>query len=57
MYEAEKRYQAKENEFMAYKEQQLTKPEVRLESEVNLLKMEKVRVLKVKHLKINLGTF
>ncbi|XP_068693226.1 centrosomal protein of 120 kDa-like isoform X1 [Montipora foliosa] len=41
VYEAEKRYQAKENEFMAYKEQQLTKPEVRLESEINLLKMEK----------------
>ena len=42
VYEAEKRYQAKENEFMAYKEQQLTKPEVKLESEINLLKMEKV---------------
>ena len=27
---------------MAYKEQQLTKPEVKLESEINLLKMEKV---------------
>lgn len=44
MYEAEKRYQTKENEFMAYKEQQLTKPEVKLESEINLLKMEKVRI-------------
>ena len=43
VYEAEKRYQSKENEFMAYKEQQLTKPEVKLESEINLLKMEKVR--------------
>jgi len=42
VYEAEKRFQAKENEFMAYKEQQLTKPEVKLESEINLLKMEKV---------------
>lgn len=42
VYEAEKRYQAKENEFIAYKEQQLTKPEVKLESEINLLKMEKV---------------
>lgn len=28
---------------MAYKEQQLTKPEVKLESEINLLKMEKVK--------------
>ncbi|KAJ7339657.1 hypothetical protein OS493_006064 [Desmophyllum pertusum] len=44
VYEAEKRYQAKENEFMAYKEQQLTKPEVKLESEINLLKMEKVEL-------------
>ena len=42
MYEAEKRFQTKENEFMAYKEQQLTKPEVKLESEINLLKIEKV---------------
>ncbi|RMX45248.1 hypothetical protein pdam_00000823 [Pocillopora damicornis] len=44
VYEAEKRYQAKENEFMAYKEQQLTKPEVKLESEINLLKMEKTEL-------------
>jgi len=44
LYEAEKRYQTKENEFMAYKEQQLTKPEVKLESEINLLKMEKVEL-------------
>ena len=29
---------------MAYKEQQLTKPEVKLESEINLLKMEKVKI-------------
>ena len=43
MYEAEKRYQTKENELLAYKEQQLTKPEVKLESEINLLRMEKVR--------------
>jgi len=32
---------------MAYKEQQLTKPEVRLESEINLLKMEKVRKVRI----------
>lgn len=32
---------------MAYKEQQLTKPEVRLESEINLLKMEKVRFVRI----------
>lgn len=44
VYEAEKRYQAKENEFMAYKEQQLTKPEVKLESEINLLRMEKTEL-------------
>jgi len=44
VYEAEKRFQAKENEFMAYKEQQLTKPEVKLESEINLLKMEKAEL-------------
>lgn len=49
MYEAEKRYQTKENEFMAYKEQQLTKPEVKLESEINLLRMEKVRPLSSDH--------
>ena len=30
---------------MAYKEQQLTKPEVKLESEIHLLKMEKVKNL------------
>ena len=29
---------------MAYKEQQLTKPEVKLESELHLLKMEKVKL-------------
>jgi len=44
VYEAEKRFQTKENEFMAYKEQQLTKPEVKLESEINLLKMEKAEL-------------
>lgn len=49
MYEAEKRFQTKENEFMAYKEQQLTKPEVKLESEINLLKMEKVLTTYIKY--------
>lgn len=43
LYAAEKRFQDKENDLLAYKEQQFTKPEVKLESENNLLRMEKVR--------------
>ena len=38
----EKRYQDKENELMSYKEQQMSKPEVKLEAELSLLRVEKV---------------
>ncbi|KXJ28809.1 centrosomal protein of 120 kDa [Exaiptasia diaphana] len=41
LYAAEKRFQDKENELISYKESQLTKPEVRLQSELDLLKVEK----------------
>jgi centrosomal protein CEP120 len=39
----EKKYRALEKEFAVYKEQQNSKPEVRLQSEINLLTLEKVR--------------
>lgn len=37
------RYRDLENEFSRYKEQQHSKPEVKLQSEINLLTLEKVR--------------
>jgi centrosomal protein CEP120 len=40
--EADRKYQALDKEFMFYREQQSTKPEVRLQSEINLLTLEKV---------------
>ena len=40
--DAEKKYKNLEKEFAIYKEQQNTKPEVRLQSEINLLTLEKV---------------
>ena len=40
--EAEARYQNVEKEFSVYKEQASGKPEVRLQSEINLLTLEKV---------------
>ena len=38
----EKKYRALEKDFAVYKEQQNSKPEVRLQSEINLLTLEKV---------------
>ena len=40
--EQEAKFMALEREFMTYKEQINTKPEVRLQSEINLLTLEKV---------------
>ena len=40
----EKRYQDKERELLNYKEQQLSKPEVKLEAELSLLRVEKVEL-------------
>lgn len=40
--DAEVRYQQLSKEFAAYREQQNSKPEVRLQSEINLLTLEKV---------------
>ena len=42
--EAEIKHQALDKEFSQYREQQNTKPEVRLQSEINLLTLEKVGV-------------
>ncbi|KAK6179237.1 hypothetical protein SNE40_011643 [Patella caerulea] len=42
--EAEKKYRNIDREFNIYKEQQNTKPEVRLQSEINLLTLEKVEL-------------
>ncbi|KAL5004829.1 hypothetical protein ScPMuIL_018285 [Solemya velum] len=42
--EAEKKYHSGEKDFQIYKEQQNTKPEVRLQSEINLLTLEKVEL-------------
>jgi len=41
--EAEKRRSKVEKDFTVYKEELNTKPEVRLQSEINLLTLEKVR--------------
>ena len=43
--EAETRYQLLSREFATYREQQNSKPEVRLQSEINLLTLEKVILL------------
>ena len=40
--EAEMKYHKLEKDFAIYKEQQNTKPEVRLQAEINLLTLEKV---------------
>ena len=40
----EKRYQEKEQELLSCKEQQMSKPEVKLEAELSLLRVEKVSV-------------
>uniref|UniRef100_A0A8D0L2N0 Centrosomal protein of 120 kDa n=1 Tax=Sphenodon punctatus TaxID=8508 RepID=A0A8D0L2N0_SPHPU len=41
---AENRYKTLEKEFQQYKEQQSSKPEIRLQSEINLLTLEKVEL-------------
>jgi centrosomal protein CEP120 len=41
----EKRYADKEAEFARYKEREHTRPEVKLQSEINILNLEKVRKL------------
>ena len=40
--ESEKRYADKEGEFIRYKDKESSKPEVRYQSEINLLTIEKV---------------
>ncbi|XP_072440637.1 centrosomal protein of 120 kDa isoform X3 [Chiloscyllium punctatum] len=42
LHEAEQKYKLLEKEFHQYKEQQSSKPEIRLQSEINLLTLEKV---------------
>lgn len=42
--EMEKKYRSLEKDFAVYKEQQNSKPEVRLQSEINLLTLEKVEL-------------
>ncbi|XP_031413317.1 centrosomal protein of 120 kDa [Meleagris gallopavo] len=42
LYEAENKYKILEKEFQQYKEQQSSKPEIQLQSEINLLTLEKV---------------
>ncbi|CAL1540527.1 unnamed protein product [Lymnaea stagnalis] len=42
--ESDKRYRALEREFSLYKEQQTKTPEVRLQSELNLMNMEKIEL-------------
>ncbi|NXF37865.1 CE120 protein, partial [Nyctibius bracteatus] len=44
LYEAENKHKILEKEFQQYKEQQSSKPEVQLQSEINLLTLEKVEL-------------
>ncbi|NWT79817.1 CE120 protein, partial [Lanius ludovicianus] len=44
LYEAENKHKALEKEFQLYKEQQSSKPEIQLQSEINLLTLEKVEL-------------
>ncbi|NXA54916.1 CE120 protein, partial [Nothocercus julius] len=44
LYEGENKYKILEKEFQQYKEQQSCKPEIRLQSEINLLSLEKVEL-------------
>lgn len=43
MQEAEHKHKQLEKEFQLYRDQQSVRPEVRLQSEINLLTLEKVR--------------
>lgn len=42
LYEAENKHKSLEKEFQQYKEQQSSKPEIRLQSEISILTLEKV---------------
>ncbi|NWX46358.1 CE120 protein, partial [Steatornis caripensis] len=44
LYESENKHKILEKEFQQYKEQQSTKPEIQLQSEINLLTLEKVEL-------------
>ncbi|NWQ80441.1 CE120 protein, partial [Columbina picui] len=44
LYEAEAKHKTLEKEFQQYKEQQSSKPEIQLQSEINLLTLEKVEL-------------
>ncbi|NWS75495.1 CE120 protein, partial [Crotophaga sulcirostris] len=44
LYEAENKHKILEKEFQRYKEQQSSKPEIQLQSEINLLTLEKVEL-------------
>ncbi|NXW87767.1 CE120 protein, partial [Alopecoenas beccarii] len=44
LYEAETKHKTLEKEFQQYKEQQSSKPEIQLQSEINLLTLEKVEL-------------
>ncbi|NXI81865.1 CE120 protein, partial [Rhipidura dahli] len=44
LYEAENKHKMLEKEFQQYKEQQSSKPEIQLQSEINLLTLEKVEL-------------
>ncbi|XP_021236253.1 centrosomal protein of 120 kDa isoform X3 [Numida meleagris] len=44
LYEAENKYKILEKEFQQFKEQQSSKPEIQLQSEINLLTLEKVEL-------------
>ncbi|NXB89593.1 CE120 protein, partial [Vidua chalybeata] len=44
LYEAENKHKTLEKEFQQYKEQQSSKPEIQLQSEINLLTLEKVEL-------------
>lgn len=44
--DGEARYKQLEKEFQVYREQQNVRPEVRLQSEINLLTLQKVKIKK-----------
>ena len=51
---SEKRYKDKENEILVNKEQQLNRPESKLQAELNLALLEKARVLVAKDVCLSL---
>jgi centrosomal protein CEP120 len=46
VHECEKKYSDKEAEFLRYKEKENTRPEIRLQSELNILSLEKVNIIR-----------